>query len=114
MSIYATYWRIQLEKPGSGPVADEWVTVWAQAVPSHIGSATVGDYEEDPYGDFLPPPRTDHNEDDEAPRAVVFVTDATKQKGQRYLDPLLVITGRDYMDATFNDLLFRLGSALRR
>lgn len=114
MSIYATFGRIQLEKPGSSPLKPEWVGVWIQGVPAHIGSTTLGFYDEDPYGDFLPPPRTDHDEDDETPRAVVFVTDdATEKNGAEYEDALLTITGREYMETPFPDLLERLYVALR-
>jgi hypothetical protein len=72
----------------------------------------LGDYDEDPYGDFLPPPRTDHDEDDETPRAVVFVTDGTEKEGQVYIDPLLVITGKEYMTTPFSELWSKLVTAV--
>lgn len=112
MSIYSTYWRIQLEAPGGHHFEPNWVTVWAQAVPAHIGSTTLGDYDHDPYADMLPPARTDHDEDDETPRAVVFITDDVEQEGQEYVDPILVITGREYLETSFPDLLDRIYQAL--
>lgn len=116
MSIYATYWRIQLEAPGGTHFEPNWVTVWAQGVPAHIGSSTLGDYDEDPYGDFLPPPRTDTNEEDETPRAVVFITDDVRgeKDGQEYKDPLLVISGQEYVGTSFPDLLGKLYEALEK
>jgi hypothetical protein len=120
MSIYATLWTIQIQDPASSFTSPRWVKVTAQAVPPHIGSPTLGcGYEEgDPYGDFLPPP-VETNKDGEAPyhRAVVFVTDetekGTERSGQEYADPLLVLTGEEYVKMPFPVLLEKLEEAVR-
>jgi hypothetical protein len=120
MSIYATLWTIQIRDPASPFTSPRWVEVTAQAVPAHIGSPTPGcGYENgDPYGAFLPPPVAT-NEDGEASyhRAVVFVTDetekGTERSGQEYVDPVLVLTGKQYAKASFQVLLDKLEECIR-
>lgn len=94
--------------------------VTAQAVPPHIGSPTPGcGYEDgDPYPGFLPPP-LETDQDGNAPfhRAVVFITSGTR-KGtdrhpQEYVEPLFVLSGTEYANIAFNDLLGRLQEAVR-
>ena len=120
MSIYATLWSIQVQDPAAPLTNPRWVTVTAQAVPPHIGSPTPGcGYEDgDPYTDFLPPPiETDEMGNADYNRAVVFVTDETKKgterSGQEYVDPLLVLTGEEYANMSFEELLHRLEEAIR-
>jgi hypothetical protein len=121
MSIYATLWSIQVQDPASPSFEPRWVEVTAQAVPAHIGSPTPGNgYEAgDPFASFLPPPM-ETDEHGEAPfhRAVVFVSNETEKgvppaQGQQYVNPLLVLTGREYATITFSDLLDRLQEAVK-
>jgi len=120
MSIYATLWALQFPKDGDNYFGCEWVEVVAQGVPPHIGSPTPGcGYEEgDPYTDFLPPPvETDENGEAACLRAVVFVTQGTAKgttrSAQEYVNPLLVLTGKEYAAIPFADLHARLCDALR-
>ncbi len=120
MSIYATLWRIQIQDPASPFTSPRWVQVTAQAVPPHIGNPTPGcGYEKgDPYCDFLPPPvETDEDGQAEFDRAVVFVAEGTKKdtarSGQVYVDPLLVLTGKEYAEMPFQVLLDKLEEAVR-
>jgi hypothetical protein len=98
MSIYATLWTIRIEWH-----FDEWIEVTAQSVPPHI----------DHHADWLPPPIP---EDSGYPRAVVFVTEdaikGTDRSGQEYRDPLLVITGKEYVEARFENMMQRLQDAV--
>jgi hypothetical protein len=120
MSIYATLWKIQIQDQALPSTTPRWVTVTAQAVPSHIGSPTPGGgYEDgDPFEEFLPPP-VETNADGEAEynRAVVFVTDGTRKgtvrSGQEYVDPLFVLTGAEYAKMPFQMLLHKLEEAVR-
>lgn len=120
MSIYATLWSIQIQDPAAPFSEPRWVEVTAQAVPAHIGSPTPGcGYEDgDPYASFLPPP-VEVDRDGNAPfhRAVVFITSGTR-KGtdrhpQEYVEPLFVLSGREYATIAFDDLLGRLQEAVR-
>ena len=65
MSIYATLWHIRIRRDGIYALSeDEWVDIWAQAVPPHIGHPSH--YPDgDPYGDFLPPVVDYHEEAEE-------------------------------------------------
>ncbi|QDU18426.1 hypothetical protein [Urbifossiella limnaea] len=112
MSIYATLWAMKL--PKAHAFDTEWIEVYAQAVPAHIGHPSC--YPEgDPYSDFLPPvvecdPKTGTGPFD---RAVVIVAEGRDEKvGQRYTDPLLVMTGAEYSRATFEGLLDAIKQAL--
>jgi hypothetical protein len=113
MSIYATLWEIKV--PRRHEFDDEWVTVWGQAVPPHIGHPS--EYPEgDPYVDFLPPIVKDYRAGtDEAffDRAVVIVQEGRDRKVvQRYVDPLLVLTGEEYARIPFQELLDRIHKAM--
>ena len=63
----------------------------------------------DPYGEFLPPPvEVNADGDSEFMRAVVVVTEET-QKGtarspQKYVNPLQVLSGREYASISFVEL----------
>jgi len=120
MSIYATLWALKFPKHGDDYLGCEWIDVIAQGVPAHIGSPTSGcGYEDgDPYGAFLPPPlSTDENGEHEYMRAVVIVTKGTSKgtsrSPQEYTNPLLVLTGKAYVQMTFDALHERICRALR-
>ncbi len=90
--------------------------VWGQAAPKHIGSPTPGHgYEKgDPYADFLPPAIEVALDDENPPhRAVAIVRANTPKDGQRYLDPLLVLTGAEYARMSFSEIHGRICDALR-
>lgn len=110
MSIYATLWEIQVRRRHR--FDHEWVTVFAQAVPPHIGHHPDGDA----YADFLPPvvPDYDPDQDKDYPhRAVVIVQDGRENKDeQRYTDPLFVMSGEEYRRLAFQDLLDRIHEAI--
>jgi hypothetical protein len=113
MSIYATLWEIKV--PRRHPFDDEWVEVYAQAVPAHIGHPS--EYtEEDPYADFLPPVVQDYDPSTgDAPyhRAVVIVQEGRDRKDiQRYVDPLIVMSGEEYAKMPFSTLLDRIHAAM--
>jgi len=116
MSIYATLWTLQFPRYGDDHTGCEWVEVWAQGVPGHIGTPTPGyGYEAgDPFADFLPPPIVLEADDEgNKLRAVVFVRGDTPKDIQRYVDPLLVLTGEEYERSTFAELHSRICDALR-
>lgn len=120
MSIYATIWSLKFPRYGDYYAGCEWIRVTAQGVPAHIGTPTPGfGYEAgDLYADFLPPPvEVNADGDGEFMRAVVFITEETKKgtarSGQEYVNPLLVLSGRDYASISFVDLHERICDALR-
>jgi hypothetical protein len=116
VSIYATLWRLQFPRYGDDHTGCEWVEVLAQGVPGHIGTPSPGHgYQDgDPFADFLPPPIVLAPDDQgDKLRAVVIVRDGTQKDGQRYVDPLLVLTGEEYETSTFADLHLRICDALR-
>jgi hypothetical protein len=116
MSIYATLWTLQFPRFGDDRIACEWVEVWAQGVPGHIGTPSPGyGYEAgDPYADFLPPPIVlDPDDQGHKLRAVVIVRAGTPKDVQRYLDPLLILTGEEYKRSTFGALHTRICDAVR-
>jgi hypothetical protein len=116
MSIYATLGSLQFPRPGDDHTGCEWVEVVAQGVSGHIGTPSPGHGYEggDPYADFLPPPIVLAPHDDGSTlRAVVIVRDGTPKDGQRYVDPLLVLTGEEYEKSTFDGLHKRICDALR-
>jgi hypothetical protein len=116
MSIYATLWRLQFPRYGDDHAGCEWIEVWAQGVPGHIGTPSPGyGYEGgDPFGEFLPPPIALGPDDQgDKLRAVVIVRDGTPKEGQRYVNPLLVLTGDEYQKATFEELHTRICDVLR-
>src|ERR1051325_8365931 len=110
MSIYATLWEIAL--PRRYHFDDEFIKVFAQAVPAHIGHPSC--YPEgDPYADFLPPVVAAYDpESEELPpihRAVLILREDRAEKvGQRYTDPILVLTGEEYAQSTFDELIRRI------
>jgi hypothetical protein len=113
MSIYATLWEIKI--PRRHPFDKEWVEVFAQAVPPHIGHPS--EYPEgDLYADFLPPVVEDYDpKTGEGPynRAVVIVQKGRDKKDvQRYVDPLIVMTGKEYAAISFAELLDRIYKAV--
>ena len=113
MSIYATLWEIKV--PRRHEFDDEWVTVFAQGVPGHIGHPS--EYPEgDPYSSFLPPVLLDYdseNLDENRYRAVVIVQEGRSNKDvQRYTDPLIVMCGEEYARITFRELLDRIHKAI--
>ena len=120
MSIYATLWRLKFPSGGDGHTGCGWVEVIAQGVPSHIGVPhpdAPGDAT-DPYASFLPPAFVVSPDDDDPPmRAVVFVIEGTRKgtdrSGQAYVNPLLVLSGREYATMPFADLHDRICNALR-
>ncbi len=120
MSIYTTLWKLRFPKEGDYYLGCDWVEVRAQGVPPHIGSPTPGfGYEEgDPYAGFLPPPvETDANGGAPHMRAVMFVTEhsvkGTERHPQEYGGPLLVLSGEEYSQITFEDLYLKICCALR-
>lgn len=120
MSIYATQWSLRFPRFGDDYGGCEWVEVVAQGVPGHIGTPTpeFGYEDGDPYGEFLPPPvEVDAEGDSEFMRAVVLVIRGTEKgtarSGQEYVNPLLVLSGRDYGAISFVDLHERICDALR-
>jgi hypothetical protein len=120
MSIYATLWTLKFPKEGDVHLGCDWIEVTAQGVPPHIGSPVPGlGYEDgDPYAAFLPP-AVETDADGSAPfmRAVVFITEdtikGTDRSGQEYANPLLVLTGEEYAQTSFEVLHGRLCDALR-
>ena len=120
MSIYATLWSLHFPCTGDDYPGCEWLPVTAQGVPPHIGCPAPGlGYEtDDPYAAFLPPPLparfADHPE---LLRAVVFITPFTKKgtprSGQEYEEPLLVLSGHEYLKMPFGKLHAKLCDKLR-
>jgi len=113
MSIYATLREMKL--PKRHQLDDEWALVYAQAVPAHIGHPSQ--YPNgDPYADFLPPVVHDYDPTrDECCRyrAVLIITEGLAEKiGQRYTNPLLMLTGEDYEKMSFQELIRRIEDAM--
>jgi hypothetical protein len=120
MSIYATLWWLKFPRYGDEYIGCEWIRVSAQGVPPHIGIQKQGsDYEgADPYAQFLPPAVTVNAEgESEFMRAVVVVTEetpkGTARSPQEYVNPLLVLSGREYASISFVELHTRICDALR-
>lgn len=120
MSIYATLWHLHFPRHGDAHAGCEWVGVFAQGVPAHVGTPTLGyGYEPgDLFAAFLPPAlRIEGGVTEDDLRAVVFVSSATKKgtarSGQEYESPLLVLTGAEYATTPFQELHDRLCTALR-
>ena len=121
MSIYATLWWLKFPRYGDEYIGCEWIELSAQGVPAHVGTPTRGfGYEDgDPYADFLPPAVEVNAEgDSEFMRAVVIVTEETRKgtarSPQEYVNPLLVLSGREYASISFVELHTRICDALRR
>lgn len=119
MSIYATLWHLRFPRAVASGADDEWIDVFAQGVPAHIGTPTEGyGYESgDPYESILPPAlRIEGDVFEHSLRAVVFVDlraeKGTTRPGQEYDAPLLVLTGAEYAAITFEALHDRICAAL--
>jgi hypothetical protein len=119
MSIYATLWWLKFPRYGDEYIGCEWIRVSAQGVPPHIGIQKQGaDYEGgDPYAQFLPSAVTVNAEgESEFMRAVVVVMKTPKgtaRSPQEYVNPLLVLSGREYASISFVELHTRICDALR-
>ena len=120
MSIYATLWWLKFPRYGDEYIGCEWIRVSAQGVPPHIGTPKQGfGYEGgDPYAQFLPPAVTVNAEgESEFMRAVVVVTEetpkGTARSPQEYVNPILVLSGREYVSISFVELHTRICDALR-
>jgi hypothetical protein len=116
VSIYATCWVLRFPRYGDAHTGCDWVEVFGQGVPAHIGTPSPGyGYEVgDPYASFLPPAiPVLEGDDGTALRAMVVVRAGTEKQGQEYIEPLLVLSGREYAEMTFPELYRRIGGALR-
>lgn len=120
MSIYATLWSLKFPRYGDDYAGCEWIEVIAQGVPAHIGTPTpeFGYENGDPYAQFLPPPvEVTAEGDSKFMRAVVIITEemkkGTTRSHQEYVNPLLVLSGRDYASISFVELHQRICDALR-
>ena len=115
MSIYATYWILKFPSLGDEYAGCEWVSVWGQGVPDHIGTPTAGyGYEDgDPYAEFLPPAIPVLDDANSSLRAMVIVKESTPKVGQQYIVPLLVLSGSEYLALPFQTLYERICDALR-
>ena len=114
MSIYSTLWHLQFPRDGDAYADCEWVDVFGQGVPAHVGTPTPGyGYEAgDPCEAFLPPAlRLEDGTTEDNLRAVVFVasttTKGTKRSGQEYESPLLVLTGIEYAASASDSIAAR-------
>jgi hypothetical protein len=112
MSIYATLWEFKL--PKAHRFDTEWVMVYAQAVPAHIGHPSH--YPEgDLYADFLPPVVECDPETGSGPyyRAVLILVEGHDEKiGQKYTSPLLTLTGEEYAQISFQTLFDAIEGAM--
>lgn len=115
MSVYATLWILRFPAFGDVYPGCEWVNIWAQGVPAHIGTPTAGHAYEagDPYAGFLPPAIPVVNDDAGDLRAVVIVREHTEKVGQEYIGPLVVLSGTEYATMSFQTLHDRICDALR-
>jgi hypothetical protein len=116
VSIYATVWVLKFPRYGDYHTGCEWVDVVGQGVPAHIGTPSPGHgYEAgDPYADFLPPAvEAPEGYDGTALRAIVIVRGEAEKTGQRYADPLLVLSGEQYAATPFDRLHEQICAALR-
>ena len=126
MSIYATLWQNRLRAPEwdillctqhgefsleDGDLDEEhWVEITFQGVPGHIGHPSYYPGR-DPYASFLPPVV----DDPEKLRAVVVVQEGWKDKDvQRYVDPLLTLSGDEYQALSFDALMRKIYEAMKR
>jgi hypothetical protein len=102
MSIYATLAEIGIKRFGD----KAFVHILIQGVPPHIDD--VG-----PAWDFLPPPV---DPDGSLMRAVVIVEagddKGTPRSAQEYVKPLLAMSGKEYQEIRFRELIFRIEQAL--
>lgn len=118
MSIYATLWQLKFPRYGDAHTGCEWIEVIAQGVPAHIGLRDEDPEAHDPYTAFLPPAVTVPADDSgHMLRAVVFVAEGTPKgtarSPQEYVNPLLILSGREYATVTFEQLHELVCRALR-
>src|SRR6266536_20334 len=115
MSIYATLWILLFPSTGDAYAGCEWVRVFGQAVPAHVGTPTEGyGYKSgDPYSGFLPPAIPVADDETDALRAVVIVRENTEKVGQEYIGALLILSGAEYSALSFQTLHDRICDALR-
>ena len=127
MSIYSTLWEIRLPvepermlidanlrgwtwKDGEQvPYTENWVEVFAQGVPGHIGHPDERPGRGDDCAAFLPPALTGPYREDGL-RAVVILLAGQDEKGtprhaQEYVRPLIVLSGEEYEKMRFAHLL---------
>jgi hypothetical protein len=108
VSIYATLGQIKVPTTDWARDEGDWVEVYFQGVPGHIGHPKY--YEADYYADFLPPPV----QDEDQLRAVVVLMDGGDEKEvQRYVRPLMTLTGDEWDGTPFPILLRRIEDAVR-
>jgi hypothetical protein len=104
MSIYGTLFEIGLRRFGE----EGYIEILVQSVPPHV------DYTGDEWA-FLPKPVDPAGN---TPRAVFFVESGdekgTPRNGQEYVQPLLVLTGKEYEEIRYTDLMCHLEAALER
>lgn len=102
MSIYATIGELGFKRSDDSA----YIEIYIQAVPPHI--VDVG-----PQWGFLPPPV---DPEGRRFRAVFFVerdeAQGTARSHDEYSRPLLTLTGQEYHDIRFVDLMMRLEEAL--
>jgi hypothetical protein len=102
MSIYSTLGQFGIKRFG----ADCYVDVLVQVVPAQVADVGVG-------WEFLPPPVDPGGG---IFRAVFFVEigerTGTERSPEEYRCPLLKLTGREYHEMGFADLITRLEAAL--
>ncbi|WP_437747522.1 hypothetical protein WME73_22900 [Sorangium sp. So ce302] len=107
MSIYVTRWILRFPRHGDVHAGCGWIDVYGQAVPEHCGPVAPGGA--DPY-DFLPEFASSVHS---GIRALVVVRQDSPKDGQRYRDPLLVLSAREYLSTSFDVLHERICDALR-
>lgn len=139
MSIYGTDWEIQvkifvpdpdgpweafgLDRSGRTPgvrCRERWFEVFCQVVPSWIGPHRGEGYYTGPGFEWLPPPvpwgeAAENGEPGarQTPRAAVVIDALRAEKeGQRYLEPLVVMTGEDYERTTVAEMVRLIEHAL--
>jgi hypothetical protein len=116
MSIYATRWILKFPSQGDVYTGCDWIEVMGQAVPAQIGtpSRSYGYESGDPYADFLPPAiPVPENDDGTTLRAMVIVRRGAEKLGQQYVQPLLILSGREYALLSFDELYYQVCDALR-
>lgn len=114
MSIYAGGFDFQLNVTPYSFGDRNWIRITMQSVPSHIGAKWNG-YESDIYSYFLPPTIPEELED-EYDRAIVFCHEfdrkGTDRNGQEWHDPLLILTGKEFKEISWLEVMSRLQHAV--